>query len=103
MEESFGIGKKSYGTETDTETWSWFWLPIPKPGFGRTLVSNIYENSAWGKTSGNFGGFLIGNNILSDLGISIGNPDDASWCVLFLKPTYYNYTQVVELPTSKVI
>ena len=37
MEESFGIGKKSYGTETDTETWSWFWLPILKPGFGRTL------------------------------------------------------------------
>ena len=38
MEESFDIGKKSYGTETDTETWSWFQLPIPKPGFGRTLV-----------------------------------------------------------------
>ena len=37
MEESFGLGKKSYGTETDTETWSWFRLPIPKPGFGRTL------------------------------------------------------------------
>jgi hypothetical protein len=42
------------------------------------MVTNIYENSAWGKTSGNFGGFLIGNNILSDLGISIGNPQDAS-------------------------
>ena len=24
IEESFGIGKKSYGTETDTETQSWF-------------------------------------------------------------------------------
>jgi hypothetical protein len=42
------------------------------------MVTNIYENSAWGKTSGNFGGFLIRNNILSDLGISIGNPHDAS-------------------------
>ena len=31
MEESLGLGKKSYGTETDTETWSWFRLPIPKP------------------------------------------------------------------------
>jgi hypothetical protein len=38
MEESLGLGKKSYGTETDTETQSWFRLPIPKPGFGRTLV-----------------------------------------------------------------
>ena len=37
MEESFGLGKKSYGTETDTKTWSWFRLPIPKLGFGRTL------------------------------------------------------------------
>jgi hypothetical protein len=37
MEESLGLGKKSYGTETDTETRSWFRLPIPKPGFGRTL------------------------------------------------------------------
>ena len=42
------------------------------------MVTNIYENSAWGKSGGNFGGFLIGNNILSDLGISIGNPQDAS-------------------------
>ena len=24
MEESLGLGKKSYGTETDTETQSWF-------------------------------------------------------------------------------
>ena len=48
------------------------------------MVTNIYENSAWGKTSGNFGGFLIGNNILSELGISIGNPHDASRCVLFV-------------------
>ena len=38
MEESFGLGKKSYGTETDTKTWSWFRLPILKPGFGRTLA-----------------------------------------------------------------
>ena len=37
VEESLGLGKKSYGTETDTETQSWFRLPIPKPGFGRTL------------------------------------------------------------------
>jgi hypothetical protein len=37
MEESLGLGKKSYVTETDTETQSWFRLPIPKPGFGRTL------------------------------------------------------------------
>ena len=38
IEESFGIGKKSYGTETDTKTQSWFRLPILKPGFGRTLI-----------------------------------------------------------------
>ena len=38
MEESLGIGKKSYGTETDTETQSWFRLPILKPGLGRTQV-----------------------------------------------------------------
>ena len=36
MEESLGLGKKSYGT--DTETQSWFRLPLPKPGFGRTLL-----------------------------------------------------------------
>ena len=36
MEESLGLGKKSYST--DTETRSWFRLPIPKPGFGRTLL-----------------------------------------------------------------
>ena len=36
MEESLGLGKKSYGPETDTDTSSWFWLPIPKPG--RTLL-----------------------------------------------------------------
>ena len=36
MEESLGLGKKSYGPETDKKTW--LWLPIPKPGFGRTLV-----------------------------------------------------------------
>ena len=35
---SFGLGRKSLGTNTDTETWSWFWLPIPKPGFGHTLL-----------------------------------------------------------------
>jgi hypothetical protein len=39
MEESLGLGKKSYGTETDPETQSWFQLPIPKPGFGRTLIT----------------------------------------------------------------
>ena len=38
MEESLGLGKKSYGTETNTETQSWFRLPIPKLGFGRTLT-----------------------------------------------------------------
>ena len=41
MEESLGLGKKSYGTETDTETWSWFRLPIPKPGLGCTLIDPI--------------------------------------------------------------
>ena len=41
MEESLGLGKKSYGT--DTETWSWFWLPIPKPGFGRTLSRRLSQ------------------------------------------------------------
>ena len=29
MEESLGLGKKSYGTEHYTKTWSWFRLPIP--------------------------------------------------------------------------
>ena len=40
MEESLGLGKKSYGTETETDTEShvWFRLLIPKPGFSRTLV-----------------------------------------------------------------
>jgi hypothetical protein len=33
IEESLGLGKKSYGTESDTETQSWVRLPIPKPGF----------------------------------------------------------------------
>ena len=41
MEESLGLGKKSYGTETDTETRSWFRLLILKPGFGRTLVRRL--------------------------------------------------------------
>ena len=41
MEESLGLGKKSYGAETDTEIWSWFLLPIPKPVFGRTLVWTV--------------------------------------------------------------
>ena len=41
MEESLGLGKKSYGTETDTETQSWFRLPIPKPSFGRTLPQQL--------------------------------------------------------------
>ena len=40
IEESLGLGKKSYGTETDTETRYWFRLPIPKPGFGRTLFQS---------------------------------------------------------------
>ena len=40
MEESLGLGKKSYGTKTDTETQSWFRLPILKPGLGRTLIYN---------------------------------------------------------------
>jgi hypothetical protein len=45
MEESLGLGKKSYGTETDTETQSWFQLPIPKPGFGRTLPISSFSFS----------------------------------------------------------
>ena len=44
MEESLGLGKKSYGTETDTETQSWFRLPIPKPGFGRTLQGRVWHH-----------------------------------------------------------
>ena len=44
MEESLGLGKKSYGTETDTQTQSWFWLPIPKPGFGCTLTGGTPES-----------------------------------------------------------
>ena len=40
MEESLGLGKKSYGTKTDTETQSWFRLPILKPGLGGTLIYN---------------------------------------------------------------
>ena len=47
MEESLGLGKKSYGTETYTETQSWFRLPISKPGFGRTLLeSNIFNQTS---------------------------------------------------------
>ena len=45
MEESLGLGKKSYGTETDTETRSWFRLPIPKPGFGRALLTTNTKRS----------------------------------------------------------
>ena len=41
MEESLGLGKKSYSTETDTETQSWFRLTIRKLGFGRTLLIPI--------------------------------------------------------------
>ena len=48
MEESLGLGKKSYGTETDTETWSWFRLPIPKPGFGRTLCARNNNHGCTG-------------------------------------------------------
>ena len=41
MEESLGLGKKSYSTATDTETGSWFRLPIPKSGFGGTLTDSV--------------------------------------------------------------
>ena len=41
MEESLGLGKKSYGTETDTETQSWFRLPI---GFNRTLSIGEFQD-----------------------------------------------------------
>ena len=54
-------------------------------------MTNIYENSAWVKTNGNFGGFPVGNDILSNFGISLGNPH---MCAIFVKPTYY--TQVVD-------
>ena len=46
---SFGLGRKSSGTDTDTETWSQFRLPIPKPGFGSTLLwppQKLLENIA---------------------------------------------------------
>ena len=52
MEESLGIGKRSYGT--DTETPSWFRLPIPKPGFGHTLRLRM---------SGNLTEYLLGDGI----------------------------------------
>ena len=35
---SFGLGKKSFGSDTDTKIGSWFRFSIPKPGFGRTLI-----------------------------------------------------------------
>ena len=44
MEESLGLGKKSYGPETDKKTW--LWLPIPKPGFGRTLKYGSEEKGS---------------------------------------------------------
>ena len=47
MEESLGLGKKSYGTETDTETQSWFRLPIPQPGFGRTQRWSLHSFSEY--------------------------------------------------------
>ena len=57
-----------------------------------TIVTNIYENSAWVKTNGNFGGFPVGNDILSNFGISLGNPHD----VCYLKNHLHTYsTQVV--------
>ena len=34
----FGLGKKSFGT--NTKIGLWFQLPIPKLGFGHTLVSS---------------------------------------------------------------
>ena len=46
---SFGLGRKSLGT--DTETWSQFRLPIPKPGFGRTLLLIIEKGSVRMKES----------------------------------------------------
>ena len=41
---SFGLGKKSLGSDTNTETLSWFRLPIPKPGFGHTLSQARLED-----------------------------------------------------------
>ena len=44
------------------------------------------------KTNGNFGGFPVGNDILSNMGISLGNPHD----VCYLKNHLHTYsTQVV--------
>ena len=39
---SFGLGRKSLGSDSDTETWSR--LPIPKPGFDRTLLQMNASN-----------------------------------------------------------
>ena len=40
------------------------------------------------KTNGNFGGFPVGNDILSNFGISLGNPPHAK---MFLKPVPYRF------------
>ena len=45
------------------------------------------------KTNGNFGGFPVGNDILSKFGISLGNPHDVCY-LKNLHSTYY--TQVVD-------
>ena len=45
------------------------------------------------KTNGNFGGFPVGNDILSKFGISLGNPHDVCY-LKNLHNTYY--TQVVD-------
>ena len=45
------------------------------------------------KTNGNFGGFPVGNDILSNFGISLGNPHDVCY-LKNLHSTYY--TQVVD-------
>ena len=50
VEESFGIGKKSYGTKTDTETQSWF----------RSYTTRIIHNSQSHAAS-----FLIHNAVLN--------------------------------------
>ena len=39
VEESLGLGKKRYGTETDTKNWSWFQLLIWKSHIPINLIS----------------------------------------------------------------
>ena len=45
------------------------------------------------KTNGNFGGFLVGNDILSNFGISLGNPHMCAICKTYV---LYELTQVVD-------